>query len=1737
MEILFRGQPEPKVVWLHDGRPVEPSTRKIVISTPNKSSMVIDKCIAEDAGVYSVTATNDAGSIDCQASLLVESVSPTLTKKRFIPTFSQRFSDIDIKEGYTARFDCVIEGNPPPVIKWFHEKAPLVEGGRIKISTEPGGKQVLVIKDAGLEDEGEYSCKAVSAEGTAACSANLFIMDSDSHMIARASRSRSASTCASGFVSRESSVAYPSSSSSTLPSAGLPVFGAAEAARTPGAAAARTAEATNTGVAPSFLATIKDCHVATGSAATFEVKVKGTPRPLVNWYKSGQRLHRNAKYQIIANTESGDYTLKIENVQNLDKGEYTCSATNVAGVTNCAGELSVEEVTSSAAPPTSTGASAAASAFRMRKLEAPKSVREQPTISNLTANKVSLHWQPPPDHEQYGEISYCVEFKESHSHTWRKVAGGLRETRFDAKNLDVSRQYYFRVRVENEFGMSDPSPAVNTFKQIAVTASPDRELMGETAASEFGLTSSSSIRRTRMSFEEMRQRRAARTDQPPKFEGPQRDIQYGVTGHTAKIAVSVAAYPTPEFTWYYGGRELPLGGRFKSETNHLGVTTLSIENFKGAEEGGEYTVVASTPQGKAEKKVYLDLADPPVFIEPLQEKTISSKSFLKLVCRVDGIPYPEVKWSKDWKPITDSVRTKISHEEPDIWTLTIDGAVSHDSGLYTVSSTNIAGEVTCSVRVFVTDQYEKVFGKYSSNTRRVKFEKRKRFEHTFEIQDEIGRGSQAIVYEAIDKNTNSTVCVKQVELPRFDDEKVEDIKLGAELQYEMTHTNICSLLEVYQTRFRLLMIQELLHGGELFPYLMSRPKLTESEVVYYIKQLLEAIKHMHDLNVVHLDLKPENLHLSTGEATTLKLVGFRRARRVTPGERVIVNEPPKGAEEFAPPEVLLKTPVSKQSDVWSLGAIVYTLLAGKSPFFSESEPSTAFRVKTCQWTLEEELFAGSSASAKDFISNCLVLDPRKRMTIEQCLAHPWLKLHSAKGYGRRVQSQRVANFVSRRKWMRQLTLAKNPENESPRSSPEPSEAAAEKKRGSGFGLEDSGKDEPTYTWRSNYTTGLDTFLVPIRDHQLSLRLREWNRISAYQSIESLESICQVKERRKISDASRDFTPDELRSYRFHRYHRGVSPGSKRSRSVPAGLLNVEDHPEKSCVVREGFSPIFKEKIKETTIQVGETVTLRCQVVGNPPPKLSWYRNDEVITSGGRVQIRQTEDGKSSLTIQRARANDVGVYRVTARNRVGHMTCRSRIRLGDIPAKPGRPVIPQVSCREAYVAWEAPESDGNSFIMSYKIDFRRDNEDTWHCAGYTQDEAYLCTGLDPDKIYRFRVSCMNKYGISPFSYSSSEIRTERSGTASISIDEEKRRRLLQQQKSATRIASSVQSRMTPAAAADDYSMGEEVKLKKSDPAAVFKLEGEIARGATCIIRKAVDRNTYKKLVCKVRRFPRQGTKNEEGEVLNEFELLQIVNHERIIRLHDAYLWNDLHMLAIEGCAGGDLLDFFTFRKKYNEDHVAQIVRQLSDGLQFLHYLGIAHLHLTPDNVLLKSRRGIEIKLIDFTCARQLGQEGDDIDAVGTLEFMAPEVASFETVRLSADVWGLGSLTFFMLSATSPFRGETDKETLNNLTFVRFMTKFLYDEVTSEALNFIQAALRRIPSKRPSIDELLEHTWLANRREMTNKREAAVFNANRMVSFREEWRFRREEQSRVLPQEVVSAFGAPNVKSDSLSSLES
>lgn len=101
--------------------------------------------------------------------------------------------------------------------------------------------------------------------------------------------------------------------------------------------------------------------------------------------------------------------------------------------------------------------------------------------------------------------------------------------------------------------------------------------------------------------------------------------------------------------------------------------------------------------------------EPPCFLEPLKDKTIIERWGGRLDCRVDGIPYPEVKWFKDWHPIIDSQRMEITNVPPDGHGLTIRNAIMRDEGMYTVVAKNVAGEVHCNCTVDVARTLIHVF--------------------------------------------------------------------------------------------------------------------------------------------------------------------------------------------------------------------------------------------------------------------------------------------------------------------------------------------------------------------------------------------------------------------------------------------------------------------------------------------------------------------------------------------------------------------------------------------------------------------------------------------------------------------------------------------------------------------------------------------------------------------------------------------------------------------------------------------------------------------------------------------------------------------------------------------------------------------------------------------------------------------------------------------------------------------
>lgn len=114
-----------------------------------------------------------------------------------------------------------------------------------------------------------------------------------------------------------------------------------------------------------------------------------------------------------------------------------------------------------------------------------------------------------------------------------------------------------------------------------------------------------------------------------------------------------------------------------------------------------------------------------------------------------------------------------------------------------------------------------------------------------------------------------------------------------------------------------------LSGGELFERITSDDySMSEAEVIHYMRQICEAIRHMHERNIIHLDLKPENIMCQTQTSTNIKIIDFGLATQLNPNEVVKITT---GTAEFAAPEIVDREPVGYYTDMWATGVLAYVL--------------------------------------------------------------------------------------------------------------------------------------------------------------------------------------------------------------------------------------------------------------------------------------------------------------------------------------------------------------------------------------------------------------------------------------------------------------------------------------------------------------------------------------------------------------------------------------------------------------------------------------------------------------------------------------------------------------------------------------------------------------------------------------------------------------------------------------------
>ncbi|XP_052442505.1 myosin light chain kinase family member 4 isoform X2 [Carassius gibelio] len=222
--------------------------------------------------------------------------------------------------------------------------------------------------------------------------------------------------------------------------------------------------------------------------------------------------------------------------------------------------------------------------------------------------------------------------------------------------------------------------------------------------------------------------------------------------------------------------------------------------------------------------------------------------------------------------------------------------------------------------------------------------------------------------------------------------------------------------------------------------------------------------------------------------------------------------------------------------------------------------------------------------------------------------------------------------------------------------------------------------------------------------------------------------------------------------------------------------------------------------------------------------------------------------------------------------------------------------------------------------------------------------------------------------------------------------------------------------------------------------------------------------------------------KEKEVVKcEIEVMNQLNHANLIQLYAAFESRHEIILVMEYVDGGELFDrIIDENYKLTELDTVLFIRQISEGLQYMHKMYILHLDLKPENILCVSRQTNKVKIIDFGLARRYKPREKLRVNFGTPEFLAPEVINYEFVSFPTDMWSLGVITYMLLSGLSPFLGEDDNETLNNILACQWsFEEAEFADISEEAKDFISRLLVKSKSWRMSASQSLKHPWLSDR----------------------------------------------------------
>ncbi|KAL8517484.1 hypothetical protein ACS0TY_015654 [Phlomoides rotata] len=256
------------------------------------------------------------------------------------------------------------------------------------------------------------------------------------------------------------------------------------------------------------------------------------------------------------------------------------------------------------------------------------------------------------------------------------------------------------------------------------------------------------------------------------------------------------------------------------------------------------------------------------------------------------------------------------------------------------------------------------------------------------VGKQIGMGSFSTVWHARHRVYGNEVAIKEIATSRLNPKLQESLKSEIFILKRINHPNIIRLHDMIEEPGKIYIVLEYCRGGDLSMYIQQHQgRIPEATAKHFMQQLAEGLKVLRENNIIHRDLKPQNLLLSSkGDSSVLKIADFGFARSLQPRG---LAETLCGSPLYMAPEIMQMQKYDAKADLWSVGAILFQLVTGRTPFTGSNQIQLLQNIiKATELQFPPE--ANLSLDCINLCKNLLRRNPVERLTFEEFFNHPFI---------------------------------------------------------------------------------------------------------------------------------------------------------------------------------------------------------------------------------------------------------------------------------------------------------------------------------------------------------------------------------------------------------------------------------------------------------------------------------------------------------------------------------------------------------------------------------------------------------------------------------------------------------------------------------------------------------------------------------------------------------------------------